>query len=141
MIAEALWARLQAVAGVTALVSARVYPLLLRQNPTYPAVTYEKVSGPRIENLQGLSGLAHPRFQFSCFGDDYEEADSVAEQVRLALEGYRAIIFQNFLTRSEEMDDADWTKTLGTVSADSQTAPDGTLTADRVTPTSYCLLR
>lgn len=41
----------------------------------------------------------------------------------------------NYLTRTEEIDHADWVKNeVLSVSADSQIAPDGTMTAERVTP-------
>lgn len=39
----------------------------------------------------------------------------------------------NLLTRSQEIDNAAWTKANATVSADAVLAPDGTLTADRLT--------
>ena len=42
----------------------------------------------------------------------------------------------NLLVRSEEIDNASWTKNNTTVVANNITAPDGTMTADRVTPTA-----
>ena len=41
----------------------------------------------------------------------------------------------NLLLRSEEFDDAYWTKNGATITADDETAPDGTMTADKVTLT------
>lgn len=43
---------------------------------------------------------------------------------------------QNWQTRSQEFDDAVWTKTAVTITANDAIAPDGTLTADRITETS-----
>jgi hypothetical protein len=48
------------------------------------------------------------------------------------IEGVRT----NFFTYSEQFDNADWTKTNCTITANDTTAPDGTLSADRVTITS-----
>jgi hypothetical protein len=44
--------------------------------------------------------------------------------------------YQNLLTHSEQFDNAPWQKTSTIVAPNSATAPDGTLTADRVTGTS-----
>lgn len=44
-----------------------------------------------------------------------------------------AALVQQLLTRTEEMDHSDWTKTSVTVAADNAEAPDGTMTADTVT--------
>jgi hypothetical protein len=43
---------------------------------------------------------------------------------------------RNLLERTEEFDNAYWTKTLGTVAANTTTAPDGTATADTFTETA-----
>ena len=69
------------------LVAGRCYPLLLPQNPTLPAVTFFKVSNPRVETLIADASLQHPRYQFSCWALTYGAAWAVAEQVRLALQG------------------------------------------------------
>jgi len=69
------------------LVANRIYPLLLPQSPTFPAVVYLRVSGLRVQSHDGDSALQHPRFQFSCWAETYTEALAVAEQVRTALQG------------------------------------------------------
>lgn len=42
----------------------------------------------------------------------------------------------NLVTRSEEFNDAAWTKAEASISADSSTAPDGAMTADNIVPTT-----
>lgn len=42
----------------------------------------------------------------------------------------------NLLLRSQELDSASWTKNTSSVTADQTTAPDGTSTVDRITPTA-----
>ncbi len=105
MISEALVTRLEGFAGLAALVADRIYVSVLPQNPTYPAITYQRISGPRVENLQSHSGLAHPRFQFSCFARTAAEAVAVREQVRLALEGFRGIIGSDNIQGIEIVDE------------------------------------
>lgn len=88
-IEEAITAHLLADAGVAALVATRVYPVKMPQRPTYPAVTYFRVSGPREHSQSGPSGLAHPRFQLDCMAATYAGAKTLAAAVRLALDGFR----------------------------------------------------
>lgn len=86
-------------AGVP-LVASRIYPLLLPQTPTLPAIVYLRVSGPRVQSHDGDSALQHPRFQFSCWAETYAGALAVAEEVRLALQGLTTAgvgIFENML--------------------------------------------
>ena len=45
-------------------------------------------------------------------------------------------ISENLFTYSEEFDNSDWSKTNGSITADSTTAPDGTTTADSLLSTS-----
>lgn len=82
-----LYSRLSTFAGLVALVGTRSYPLLLPQNPTLPAITFQKISNVREQAHSGDSSLQHPRYQFSCWAETYAEAWAVAEQIRLALQG------------------------------------------------------
>src|SRR3990172_5243260 len=47
-------------------------------------------------------------------------------------QNFYATLVQQLLTRTEEFDNADWTKISVTVTPNNATAPDGTLTADTV---------
>ena len=67
----------------------RIYPLVLPQAPVLPAMTYQRVSGNRVKSLSGPSGLAHPRFQIDCWGATYNEAKTLAQEVRRVIDGYR----------------------------------------------------
>lgn len=95
MIEQALYAILSGHAGLSSLVDNRIYPIVLPQGPLLPAVTYQRVSGEREETHDGPSGLARPRFQVSCWAqilpgvNAFDQARAVAEQVRLALDGYQ----------------------------------------------------
>lgn len=82
-----IFTRLSTFAGLMALIGTRIYPDLLPQNPTLPAVTLFKVSNPREITHSGDSSLQHPHYQFSCWALTYGQVWAVAEQVRLALQG------------------------------------------------------
>lgn len=81
-----LYSRLSGYAGLTALTDARIYPIRLPQPATFPAVTYQRVSRPRIQTMGTNPGLVYPRFQIDCWAKTYDSANDVAAQVIAALE-------------------------------------------------------
>lgn len=89
VIEEALYTYLSSHTGLTVLVSNRIYPVVMPQGTTLPAVTFSKVSGPRVHAMNRDAGLAHPRFQVSCWGATYKQAKDVAAQVRAALQDFK----------------------------------------------------
>jgi len=84
---EGLFEYLDNHAGLSQEVDSRIYPLVLPQTPELPAVTYIRISTPRLAEFENAF-LPHPRFQFSCWAESFERAKAVAEQVRLALDVY-----------------------------------------------------
>ena len=94
VIEEALHTRLTTGghAGIAALVGTRVYPQLADENATLPFLVFQRISGPRVPDLAGPTGLAQPRFQVDAYSESYLTAKNVATQVRLALDGYSATV-------------------------------------------------
>ncbi len=88
IIEDALYSYLSTYPGLTALISDRVYPLKRPQKIKSPALTYQKISCPRLHTFGNDPGMATPRFQFSCFAEDYNTVKNIAEQVRFALQDY-----------------------------------------------------
>jgi len=87
-IEEALYYHLSHTAGVTALVSTRIYPLVAPQDAARPYLVYQRISTPRVRSHSGPSGLAHPRFQITGVAASYSAARGLANAVRAALDGY-----------------------------------------------------
>lgn len=80
---------LEADAPLAALVGTRLYPNVLPQrNLTLPAIVWQRIATTRVNSLSGPSGLATPRFQFTCWAATYAAAQAVAEALRTALDGY-----------------------------------------------------
>lgn len=103
-----LFARLDSVAGVTALIKSggvtRAYPVRVPQNAAMPAVTFTVISGPRISAFGADTGDVRYRVQIDCWSDkepgEAKSADAVAAQVRIALQRWsggniKAIFFEN----------------------------------------------
>ena len=83
-----LYGYLSTYAGLTALISTRIYPLVAPQNVTKPYCTYQKISLERKYSHGGYSGLQRPRLQVSCYAETYEQSRAVADQVIAALEAW-----------------------------------------------------
>lgn len=90
----ALYAKLAATAGVSALVGTRITPLRLMDATDLPAIAYTQISGPRILTHDEAAGssLAQKRYQLDAWAETYAEAHAIALQVRTALDGYRGTV-------------------------------------------------
>lgn len=86
-----LYTRLSTWPALLALVSDRVYPMILPQNCTLPAVTYQRIaSQPRVLAMGTDPGMARPRFQITAWAVDFDTARAVIDVCRLALERWRS---------------------------------------------------
>lgn len=85
-----IYSRLTGFAGLTALVSSRIYPNLAPQKVAFPYVTYRRVSSVRESGMGDDIGIVSARFQFDVFSDTYLSARNALEQVRQALQRWRA---------------------------------------------------
>lgn len=68
-------------AAINTLIDTRMYAIKLRQNPTLPAVTYNRISSVRRRSHSGDSNLTRPRIQYSSFAETYEAAVEVADAI------------------------------------------------------------
>jgi hypothetical protein len=90
---QALATRLAAYAGLTALVSARIYPLRLAQSPTLPAVTYQRISTVPVQALSAsASVMIRTRLQVTSWATTYAGVQLVAAQVRACLDGFAGML-------------------------------------------------
>ena len=77
-------------AAVAALVAGRVYPKILPQSPTVPAVTYQRISRVGVaDTLDAPGSLARPRVQVDSWGSTGDQAEALGETVREAINGFR----------------------------------------------------
>ena len=84
-----LFSRLSGFAGLSALISARVYPLVAPQNVQQPYLTYRRVSSIRESAFGSDSNNVTARFQIDVWASSFASARNVAEQVRLAMQRWR----------------------------------------------------
>lgn len=92
-IEEALPARLEGVAAVTALVGTRIYPARAPQGAVRPFVTFARIATPPREVAFGADpGIARPRFQLTAWAETYGAARLVATAVRQGLQRFRGVV-------------------------------------------------
>jgi hypothetical protein len=88
-IETALFSYVTGDVAVGGLIGARMYPVILPQDPTYPAVRYAVVSAPREHDHDGPNGLVRARVQVDVYGVTYASVKAVKEAIRGRLDGFR----------------------------------------------------
>ena len=84
--------------AVAALVGVRVYPVVLPQNVTYPAIRYARISTAREQyrllsrTVANKASRQDGRFQIDCYAVTDADARALAAAVRSELDGYSGTI-------------------------------------------------
>jgi len=99
---EQVVARLRVDAAVSALVGMRIYPAVLPQPPTFPAIAYTRISQREAFSADGAEGLLATRTQLDCYALTYDGARLLGDAVRAALNGYVGGVIQKSQQDSEE---------------------------------------
>lgn len=82
---QAVYYQLANTAGVTALTATRIYPKVMPQQPTMPALVYSVVDNDRAQVHRGQTTGSRARVQVTCWGNTEASVSAVKEQVRLAM--------------------------------------------------------
>lgn len=98
----ALYNRLTGDPTVSGMVGLRVYPHLLPQNPTYPAITFNRVATVPVSVLTGAQEMSFHTMQVSAWSPSYGTAHIVASGIRHALDGNNATRFVNQIDLFDE---------------------------------------
>lgn len=105
LIEKAIYSLLTGDGTLTGLVSTRIFPVLIPQKTTMPAIAYEQTSGARVHATDGPAGQVNSRWQFNCWGSSYASVRAVANALREAIDGYSGttagVIFQAIQSQDE----------------------------------------
>ena len=93
---EEIHTALTSYTNLTALVSTRVYTLVMPQDSDYPAVVISKASQLRENTManSGGSGVDNQRCRVDIFDSTLASCEAVAEQIRLAFIAYESANFK-----------------------------------------------
>ena len=72
---------------VVSLVGTRVYPLKLPAQAVMPAITFQRISGPKAIATQADEGPTHARIRINCWASTYEGSNALAGAVVSDLAG------------------------------------------------------
>jgi hypothetical protein len=89
---ESLHKRLKDYTGLKNLVSTRVYPDVLPQGVTYPAVTYSLVIDGREHAMGSDPGIYGPTYQVTAWAETKSSAKSVAAQIESCLKDFSGVM-------------------------------------------------
>lgn len=81
MIDQAVYSLLSTDAAIAALVGTRIYPIILPQTPTFPAITYTKVGAGRYVQHGGSVGVIDTTIQIDCYDTTILGAKNLAAAV------------------------------------------------------------
>ena len=57
-----------------------------------PFITFQRVSGSKVRDINGPSGLAQTTFQIDAYDDDYVGNKTLADDIRKILDGFRGTV-------------------------------------------------
>lgn len=90
-----VFARNTTHAGVSALIGARCYPLLIPENAVYPLVIYRRVSANNAiyrtqdNAVDGQTSREVSRVQMDAYAQTFTDSAELADQLRAAWDGYK----------------------------------------------------
>lgn len=85
MIDQYLYTYLAAQAGVIAIVSTRIYPLILPSDPTYPAITYRDDEHEPVDSFTGSDELTRSEYFVDAWATTPEGATALEAAIAAAL--------------------------------------------------------
>ena len=88
----AIFKHLSTYAGLTALVENRIYPLILPDVVTYPAVTFQMISGVDDHCISEDPDSTEARIQFTAWGKTAADVRNVQAQIKAAFKDFSGIM-------------------------------------------------
>jgi len=114
MIESLIYTVLTGNATVARKVNTRVYPVVMPQDVTLPAVSYQRVSADPVNHLQGYSGLKNAHIVINAWARNYDDVKGLASDIHAAMNA--AVTFKCILTN--ELDGYDPDVSLYVISHD-----------------------
>ena len=86
MLETRIFAHLSTTASVTAITASRIYPLILPQDPTLPAITYQRVAGTRENCIrEGYVTLENAIVQIDVWSTSFDVTADLSSKVITAM--------------------------------------------------------
>ena len=85
MISDHLYTYMAAQSAITDIVSTRIYPIILPQEPTYPAISYSDDDVNYTESFDGQTDHAQSIYQINAWAKTYAGAYTLGDVLRSSL--------------------------------------------------------
>lgn len=113
-----LKAHLQEDAEISELVADRIYPLIIHEGKTVPAITYTQPSGQPLNSLDGYtSGKRRIDLQIDCWSLSFTTlarlADAVRDRMGMAAANFTPLVTQYPLLEDYEADTKRYRRSIG----------------------------
>ena len=89
---QAIYTRLSGYAGLTALVSTRIYYMDTRQDTAFPNITFSLVTNVPVHASGSDAGLEHPMIQVDVWALTAQSMVDISIQVKAALQDYSGTV-------------------------------------------------
>lgn len=77
-------------AVIGGLIDARMYPQVLPQNVTFPAISYSMAARESVRDIpNGPAGRARPRITINAWALNYAQSEALSNAIRLRLDGFK----------------------------------------------------
>ncbi|MDE1161925.1 MAG: DUF3168 domain-containing protein [Acidobacteriaceae bacterium] len=77
---------------LTSIIAGRIYPVLLPEPPTLPAITLRTLSAVPTYELTGALGMVVTRIEFTSWANDYATCKTIASAIRNVLDLFTGIL-------------------------------------------------
>ena len=108
-IEKAIFDILRLDATVSGLVSSRIYPQVIPQNTSLPAIVFSQISGPRQHTITDTDNMVPSRWQFTVVAETYAELRGISDAVRGVLDNYTGVCGTVTIQCAHFMDEVDLT--------------------------------
>lgn len=85
----------------------RIYPVILPEGCSFPAIRYQRISTVRWNTLDNANDTPNARFEVSCWAEDFPDAIILEVAVRAALAGFSGTIGDTTIQHCVPVDSRD----------------------------------
>jgi hypothetical protein len=98
---------LVASTAVTSIIGTKIYPVVAPASTGLPFVTWRRTGIERTQTLSSPMGMPRVSVEYSIYGTTYEQARSVADAMRVVLDGYGGTVDNTEVKQTSLEDESD----------------------------------
>ena len=96
---------LHSSSNISNLVSTRIYPILLPETPTYPAITISQISANLPTTISGKANINNPSYQVDVWDTSFSEAKTLMGYIQTAMDG--ASLYDSIQLNEIDLDESE----------------------------------